>query len=296
MIVGTVGVLAVTPRHHPPSAPVKAPRAYERPWLTPEAAAQIVNSDGRLGPLFADVVLGGAAPSAATRARIAAFARKNQVDIRFEVVDGDLAAIRFVATFGGCCGYEGADTLATRLKRGRVYGPGEDDWNWADDWSAATDDDAYLTAHVRVNRVEVRWEPQATLTELLDRAESVIGQDQASVQKSAGDHWAELARERDEDVLEVPFAFCRDCDYTSPASRGLRLTTERGRITQVTFKLPDPEPSDGGASLDDVLRARWGRPHLVGQDPATLVWQIHGHRISVDSEIYEPTFVMSVSQ
>jgi hypothetical protein len=293
MIVGTVGILVVTPRHHPPSAPVKAPRAYERPWLSREAADQIVNSDGSLGPLFADVSLGGPAPSPTTRARIAEFARVNHVDIRFEIEAGDLAAIRFAVTFGGCCGYEGADTLSRRLKRGRVYGPGEDDWEWAVDWSAATDDGDYLHARVRVNRVEVRWEAQATIAELFDRAESVVGQERASVQKSAGDRWIELEHDPDRNLLEVPFQLLRDYDYAAPADRALQLTTEHGRITEVTFKVSEPEPGD---PLADVLRARWGRPHLVGHDPATSVWQTRGHRIAVDSDGDRATVVISVSQ
>jgi hypothetical protein len=288
MLVGTVGVLAITPRQRPPAPPAKAPRAYERPWLTREAADQIVNRDGGLGPLFADVSLGGPAPSPATRARITEFARVNRVEIRFEVQDGDLAAIRFAVTFGGCCGYEGADTFARRLQRPREETCLDCEYEWVNDWGTATGDGTYLTARVRVNRVEVRWEPEASLAELLERAESVVGQDCASVQTSAGDRWIE--RDADRAVLEVPFPFTRGYDYGRPENRGLRLTTKHGRITDVMLQLRVP---GDGAPMADLMRKRWGRPQIFTSDRETLVWQTRGHHIA--AELYDDSAYVSIS-
>src|SRR5687768_5811942 len=111
----TTSVLAVAwgarDRGKPPAPPTRAPVA-ETPWLSKEAASQIVGPGGTLGPLFANVMLGGLAPSAEERARIAEFASANRVKIDLEVDDDELVAIRFDVTYGGCCGYEGAEVLA----------------------------------------------------------------------------------------------------------------------------------------------------------------------------------------
>ena len=86
MAAGTLLVMVVGARgsepHTPPVAPARTP---EEPWLSREAAAQLITADGKLGPLFADVTLGGPAPSPAVRARIAKFARDNRIKIDLEV-------------------------------------------------------------------------------------------------------------------------------------------------------------------------------------------------------------------
>jgi hypothetical protein len=278
-----IPVLVVAARRHapPPHAPA-VQHAHERPWLSPEAAKQVVGERGELGPLFADVTLGGSAPSRDTRDRIAAFARANNVDIRFEVADDELRAVRFAVTYGGCCGYEGADGLARRLQRPRKYDccdcPSPPDWY--DDWNATIDDGTTARVHVHINRVEVRWEATATLPEVLDRAEQLIGMDKASVRAAAGDRWTELVPGV-QYRLELPFKFGGGSER---GDLGLRVTTERGRITEVAFATRD-------RIEDDVLHARWGRPHVSAETDAHT-WRTHGRVITVDGDL-APTVVIA---
>jgi hypothetical protein len=281
MIVGSVVVLLAVPRRGEPRAATLAPRAAERPWLSREATAELFGPDGTLGPLFADLTLGGPAPSVETRARIAAFAHQNDVDIRFEVAGDELAAIRFAVTFGGCCGYEGADTLGRKLGRPRTWGACSSPPDWVDDWSV-TSDNVHLLARVRVNRLEVRWEPTVTLPELLDRAEGLIGSTRASVREAVGDRWIET--DPDHYLLEVPYAFVRDSYGVSPGLRqrpdlGLQVTVDHGRITEVSLELRDLDVD----AFDEALRVRWGRPHFPDKEQQwQRWWQSHGHRITAD--------------
>lgn len=194
MIAGTALVMLAGARPPPPPRPSAPEPARETPWLSREAAREIVGPGGALGPLFADVFLGGPAPSAATRARIAGFATTNGVTIDLDVVDGDLVAIRLEVTYGGCCGYEGADALGMRLGRPRPVGccvcgtP-----TWTNAWSIASDTGVHARVRINVNRVNILWERLLTHEELLERAERLLGADRHAVAREAGPRWNELS-------------------------------------------------------------------------------------------------------
>jgi len=165
MVVGTIGtILGVPTRSTPRRAEIVYPRRYmpaargEAPWLSPEAAAELVGVHAAPGPLFAGIELGGSPPSAETRRRIAKFARENRVDIAIVVRNDEVAAIRIGVSFPGCCGYEGADVFALRLERPRIGCP----WRrWENRW-AWDRDGVQLQAIVALNRVDVRWVPGRT--------------------------------------------------------------------------------------------------------------------------------------
>jgi len=290
MIAGSVVVMLVVPRRPEPPAPPAKPapvvRALERPWLTREAAAQVVGPAGSLGPLFSDVELGGPAPAPVVRTRIAEFARANGIDIDFEVIDGELVAVRFDVTFGGCCGYEGADALARRFGRPRTQSCCGCTPDWVDDWTVALEDGVHVRGRVRVNRVAVRWERTATIAELLDRAESVIGKARARVRASAGDRWTELEPGH-RSLLEVPYPFARASDFGFPVKLearddlGLQVMVEHGRIAEVSFVLRDVD-DDAARELPTVLRARWGQPRIVGNEPKTFAWQTPARSITAE--------------
>src|SRR5262245_16009680 len=92
MVAGTALILFVTHRPWTKRDEPAAPPRQEAPWLTQQAAAQIVGKGGTLGPLFAGVAIGGPEPAPEVRARVAEFARTNHVEIAFDVVSGELAA------------------------------------------------------------------------------------------------------------------------------------------------------------------------------------------------------------
>jgi hypothetical protein len=209
MAIGTVAMVWVVSRHAAPEhAPRSRPHRIESPWLTHEAAAELIGPDGTLGPLFAEVTLGGLAPEPEVRAQIDEFARANGVQVRFEIVDDELVAIRLDVSFGGCCGYEGADVLALRLQRpstGRCFPIyfGQHD-TWINDWSRS-EDGINMHASVRVNRVAVRWERDDTLPELLERADRLVGVTTAAVRGPA------RARDRIGDADHEPVMALDDC-------------------------------------------------------------------------------------
>jgi hypothetical protein len=271
MVAGTALVMAFGARKSEPHrAPPTKAAVYEEPWLTPEAAAQIAGPDGTLGPLFEGLFVGGPAPTPEVRARIAEFARKNHVSIDFEIADGDIAAIRFSVTFGGCCGYEGADVLARKLGRRStgvccVCGPD----TWLDDWTEVSDDGTHLRGNVHVNRVRVRWEKTAELPELLERADHLIGRDVAKLEKSAGDRWSHVAG--DEYLLEEPFPFPASNDFGRPPAlgerddMGFRIGIAADHVATVSMALRYYDSDE----LKKALRAHYGRPHV---DDGTWTW------------------------
>jgi hypothetical protein len=285
MIAGSVAVMLIAARRPDPRPAPPTLREHERPWLSREATRQIVGPEGGLGPLFSNVELGGLAPAPEVRARITEFARANDVEIRFEVVAGELVAVRFAVTFAGCCGYEGADTLGRQLGRARTESRWDSGPDWADDWVVTLADGVHVRGHIHVNRVEVRWERAANLAEVLDRAESVLGKTRASVRESAGDRWTEVMQDRY--LFEVPYPFFMMESFAVPVSLigrddlGLRVETERGRVAQVSFALRYLEDTDEVAA---TLRARWGRPRVVASDPKTWTWRTRDREITATLE------------
>ena len=265
----------------PQPAPVAAkPRVHERPWLSHEAMRELVAEDGGPGPLFADLSLGGPPPSKESRTRIAEFAGANGITIDLDVADHELTAIRVRVTFGGCCGYEGADTLGRLLHRTQIYDDCEDCRGTpANDWSGASSDSVAIHGHVEVNKIEVRWEARLTLPELLDRAEAIAGQPRATVRARAGEHWRETATDS---VLDVPFLFMND-GYGN--RHGLHLAIEHGRIAEVSFELH----GEGMDALGDLLRKRWGKPKITD---GTWTWRTPGRVITANPEDYHAAFVI----
>ena len=293
MIAGSVVLMLVAGRRPEPRPAPVAPRPHERPWLTHEAAAQIVAPGGGLGPMFADLDLGGSAPAPEVRTRIAEFARANGVDITFEVVDGELAAVRLAVTFGGCCGYEGADALGRQLGRPRAESNCECTPDWVDDWAVTLDGGVQMHARVRVNRVELRWEHAITVAELLDRTETLISMDRPSVARTAGDRWIEI-EPKSRYLLEVPYPFART-DYGVPAmlaardDLGLQIVTEHGRIAAASFVLRDDTET-----IATMLRARWGQPRVVATEPKTWEWHAHDRTITAELEDHMSKIVIGV--
>jgi hypothetical protein len=238
----------------------KAERPREEPWLTREAAAQIIGNRGTLGPLFTGVELGGPAPSSAVRGRISAFARANHVTIDLETAEDQLVAVRFDVTFSGGFGYEGADVLALRLERpssGRCCVCGED--TWINQWFVESEDGVHMTARVRVNRVSVRWERTASLSEVLQRAEAIVGWSAQSVRDAAGDRWREI--EAGLYRLDVPYAFgyvSLGMGMSLPSDlAGMKVAVENERVAEVSLALYGGE---NAYQLRKLLRSRWGRP------------------------------------
>ncbi|HET9989021.1 MAG TPA: hypothetical protein VFQ65_10875, partial [Kofleriaceae bacterium] len=211
--------------------------------------------------------------------RIAAFARANAIDIHLDVADDELAAIRVGVTFGGCCGYEGADTFGRLLHRTKLYECCGCGGTPANEWTSATDDGVGIHGHVTVNRIDVRWEAMLTLPELLDRAEAIAGRPRATVRARAGDRWRDHTVDQ---VLEVPFAFAPQ-GYSD--DDGLHLDVERGRIAEVSFTLRDVTPD----RLGDTLRARWGRPRIAND---VWTWRTPERVITVDESGFATTVVI----
>jgi hypothetical protein len=257
--------VAARSRSEPPPAVAQLPP--EVPWLTPEAAAQIIGDHGALGPLFHGVELGGPRPAAAVRARIAAFARANHVAIDLEITDGVVAAVRFDVTFHGCCGYEGADVLALRAARpisggGCVGGPEK----WVNDW-AITQDGVHVRAHVDVNRVVLRWSRAATVETILARADELVGADAALVAHESREDWHTIeAHQRY--LLELPYAFSA---YSGVATRteelGLQLVADGDRLAEIAFTLRADET---GTDVAAQLRSHWGPARVRG---GSWTWQ-----------------------
>jgi len=269
----------------PSSPPRAAPRAasVEVPWLSREAAAQLIGDDGEPGHLFDGAFPGAGAPSRAVRARIDAFARANHVDIALEVHDDEVAAIRIGVTYGGCCGYEGADVLALRLHRPRMGGGCMCTQSWSpDDWAFHTSD-VHARVAVRVGHVAIRWEHELSLAELAERADQMLGMRAADVRSAAGDRWIEVEPGR-RVLLEMPGTvdYLDGC-WSIPLDRrgdlGVYLTTDHGKITEVAFVADADQDSERAA--DAALRARWGRPH---ERDGLWTWQLRDRIVTADTD------------
>jgi hypothetical protein len=280
-IVTGLMYVALAPRPGEPAAVKPRPHVEER-WLSREAAAELFDADGHPGPLFAGVEIGGPAPSQEVEARIAAFARANHIDVDLEIHDAELAAIRIDVTYGGCCGYEGADVLALRLHRPTGGGGclcGEP-W-WLDDWSFTTSG-VHARVAVRVARVTVRWEKELSLADLVARADEMIGESKDDVRDAAGDRWIEVAREHY--LLEMPHTnrwmyACSPLPLDSRDDLGAYLTTEHGQITEVAFTAGSVDDAEGDPGA--VLRARWGRPRVRD---GVWTWNLHDRIVTAERD------------
>lgn len=284
LLIGGIGLMAASiPRGHS-RAPAHRVHKAERPWLTREAQDQLLGESGVPGPLFAGVTLGGPAPSQPQRDAIAAFAKANDLDIRLEVTDDTLVAIRASVTFGGCCGYEAVDLIGRRLSRPYTYpccdcGEG----NPVDDWAYEPEPGVHVRFHTHVNTLAVRWEPALTTEELLDASEALIGTPIDKVKRHAGDRIHEI--EPHDFVLELPY------DEQRPAYEGFRpigtnVETHAGLVREVSFELLGPAAEgDEMTAVEKLLRARWGRPH-VDAELGSLVWHRGGRVITANVSSY----------
>ncbi len=293
MAAGTAIVLFVATRRTPEATPVLAqPKAQpqrpaEDPWLSKDAAAQIVQQGGELGSLFGGLELGGPAPSQEMRDSIEKFARANRVNIELEISEGRLDAIHFNVTYSGCCGYEAADVLATRLDRPSVGGGCMGGTPmWINDWAMTKENGTYMRARVRTNRVDVRWEKTLTTAALLERANGLLGQDAVKLKAAERSRWVEFGNQN---MLTVPFPFqpygfgyavdMRDADY------GLQLVVAHARIAEVSFMLPDL--GDDGVrflTAKQALLATWGRPRLKTKEMWT--WRSSDRLVTAEIGIW----------
>jgi hypothetical protein len=285
LLAGSIVVMVIAHAMHA-SPTVEQPTAKklgERPWLSPEAEAQMFGPGGRPGPLFDDVDLGGAPPSPEVRKRITDFARANQLDIRFEIAEGELAAVRVAVTFSGCCGYEGADSLARRLRQSGTAecsscGPTFDTWGFA------IDRNVHVRGHVHVNRVELQWERTESFVGLLDRAEALFGKAPAGLREAAPDRWTELEPGRY--LLEVPFVFDPGIMFSSGLGGvwtrddlEVELAAEHDRIAEVAMTIRSFERDK---RAEAALRARWGRPEIAKGQFETWTWNRDDRTITVE--------------
>jgi len=274
MVTASVLAVAWGARDRTKPQPPKRTPVAEVPWLSQEAAAQIVGTDGTLGPLFANVTLGSLAPSGEERARIAEFARANKVAIDLEVVDDELVAIRFDVSYSGCCGYEGAEVLALRAHRpitggGCVGGPER----WVNAWTMTPGDGTFLHASVDINRVSFRWEQVLTTDEVLARADQVFDAETAEIARSAGERWRGIARQQF--ALELPYSFdSYDYDLWRPRN-GIVITADRGRVAELSLSVRP----DGEHTLGETLKGHWGRPSVRG---SLWTWRKADRIIQVD--------------
>jgi len=277
MVAGTAAVIALGRRPTPAAPPVRE-KAPETPWLSHEADAQIIGDGGEPGPLFAGLPLGGPAPLPEMRARIDAFAKANHVDIDLDVRDGELVAIRFGVTYHGCCGYEGADMLALRVRRPSYGGGCTGPWppEWINDWAFANGDGIHVRAKVRVNRLEVRWERTESLAELLEHADRLLGQQTQKVRETEKHRFAELIP-HERYVVEAPMPSPAWPDRIGHDDLGIVLEAHAGRITEVTLEIDRVDIEE----LDRAMRARWGRPHVADdEDP---IWRLADRTVTISS-------------
>lgn len=302
MVAGTALVMLLGARHAPVAKKAAPPAriAEAEPWLSKEAAAQIVDENGQLGPLFAGAELGEPAPSIEVRERIERFARANHVEIELEILDARLASVRFAVSYAGCCGYEAADVLARRLGRpstGNCCVCGTD--TWINDW-ALINDHVYRRARVRVNRVEVRWARQLTLSELLARANELVGMDAAAVRDAAGERWQVFPVSSGlYDVPDVPQAFLAvpyagylypdeyPIDLRRPDELGFSVNVVDGRISEVSVMVAGlNREGEERADALKTLRSTWGPPTIRRRNLWT--WHVRDRRITAVVDSYQP--------
>nr|MBA3454460.1 hypothetical protein [Deltaproteobacteria bacterium] len=283
MICGTVLVMVVGARDARPVRPTPVPaRWVEAPWLTREASAQLIGPGGTLGPLFAGVILGGSAPPAAIRERIAAFAAEHDVDIDLEIRDSEVVAVEVGVTFDGGFGYEGADVLALRLLRPSFSGCGVPK-TWLNDWGLGLDDGTYLHARVRVNRIEVRWIPTMSQTEVLTFAESLLDARISDVRRLVGDRLLDRGGSAE---VEIPFAATRDDPFAHAyGDFAMHLLVEEGRVASVRVDLRGWNEEQERANTR-LVTARFGRPRKHHNEHSTW-WRWRRPDRIIDASTYD---------
>jgi len=277
LVVGIVAAPAPEAARQPER--VKLP---DVPWLSREASAQLVGDDGEPGPVFEHAIVGGSAPSPEVRERIAAFARANHISIALDIADGMLAAIRIEVTYGGCCGYEGADVLALRLHRPHLGGgcTCPVDQVLPNDWAFTTADRVHGRVRARAGTIGVRWEAALSLPDLLERADALLGQRASDVREAERPRWIEIEPGR-RYLLEQPYDFGTIAGYCWPPplggrdDLGFQVATEHGRITDVSFVIGDEaDPS--------ALDARWGAPHTMVRDTGESTWWLRDRVVTAE--------------
>lgn len=210
------------------------------------------------------------------RARVAEFAAKNDVELRLEVVGETLEAIRFDVSYGGCCGYEGADAMGRRLRRPKTYDCLDCGFSgWLDDWTRVSEDGhQFLRARIRVNRVQARWERTISEAELVERADALIDQDYEALGKAVGDHLRELEFEHTY-LLEVPYVLVPTMEdgpsgiqLADRRDLGLHLLVERRKVREVSFEIQRRDGGQPGALLA-AMKKQWGQPHVDANGEST---------------------------
>lgn len=245
MVAGSALVIGFGRRDRTPPPKVAREKPAEKPWLSREAAAQLVSDGGGPGPLFDSLDLGGSAPSPEARAKIDEFAQKNHVEIHLDVADDSLAAIRVGVTFPGGFGYEGADVFALRLRRPSRGGGCTGPWpaEWIDNWVISREDGLHVRAQVHVNHVDVRWERTATSDELVDRAQELLGKDIAKVRAVLGDRLVE--RYAHHYLLEAPLPNTGWYDGSPlDSDLGFEIETHAGHIVVVTVAMRNSDDAE----------------------------------------------------
>lgn len=303
LLAGSVAAMVMAVRRSAPA--IELPdepiivRAHERPWLATDALDQVFGDAGLPGPLFADLVLGGRAPSTESRARIAKFEKDHDVEIHLDTKDDVLVAIRFAVTFGGCCGYEAADKLGSRLARPWTENGCPAPKEYLNTWSYAASPQVELRAHVAVNRVEVRWEAIPTLAQLLARAETLIGQNRQVVGEAYGDHWRELESDH-LFLLEVPYPFGFRREYFGEPPKlverddlGFKVTVDRGVVTGVKLVIHQLDDYD---LLRDALEKRWGRPRKRAEgETSAETWRWHKPGLAITATPEDVTRTVEIT-
>jgi hypothetical protein len=246
----------------------------EKPWLSREAERQLI-SGTHPGPLFDEIALAGPAPSKEVRAKIAAFAKQHAVDIDLEVENDTLVAIRLAVTYGGCCGYEGADKLGLRLRRPYTSVCCGCEEQWIDDW-ALSDEVVHLRVSIRVSRIELRWQRALSAPEVLAQADALLGMSPAdlkSLREVSANH---------EYLLELPLPETGPPDV-EPGARlrgrhdlGLVVRLDDGgKIAEVSTMFHELHREQLAAELT----RRWGR----SADAQIQTWKRADRIVTLDS-------------
>jgi len=300
MVAGTGLVVFLGTRHHdepePPPQPVVHPPDE---WVSKEARAQLVAEGGGPGPLFAGLVIGGPAPSADARARIAEFAQNNHVDIDLETQHDQLVAIWIDVTFKGGYGSEGADVFALRLKHPSTSRCGGDS-RWIDMWAFVLDSGIRLRGNVAINRVQARWEKPAALADLVARADELLGMDVETVKASAGKRWHTTPGGHYLVDAAIPFPKGWPGEWEfEPANLGFLLSEQGGKIVRVKTSWRVDEGPRVDDELEKICVKRWGAysggEGTDEENGVTWVWKKRDRKIKVYQPGARPMIVIKAN-